>query len=196
MKYSNEELKKLWANHEKRQAFTKLYKDWDIHATIPDLNLTFYKYDLPDGSTLFVLDHMQRNHSRYGNKRKWLFRTKMYLQKEEYFEPRATSESEVCNHLKALKMKLQGGIPLTYTAEYEITDEQSDDEPITCTVRNYGSIELLKGEAQEIVQDTCYVHKTLSGVNIFVKMTITDSNGEYVDSDEWETVFQDEIKAE
>jgi len=106
MKYSNEELKKLWTNHEKRRAFIEMYKDWGVYITVPELNLTFYKYDLPDGAKLVVMEHMQKTHAPGKGKDPWYIRAKVYLQKEEYFMPHSSSDYEVCNYLKELKRSL------------------------------------------------------------------------------------------
>lgn len=106
MTYSNEELKTLWANDKKRRAFVELYKDWGLYSTAPELNLTFYKYDLPDGVIIIVMEHMQENYHPRPGEPKWHTRTKAYLQKSEYFMPDSVSEYTVSDYLKELKKAL------------------------------------------------------------------------------------------
>jgi len=106
MTYSNEQLKKLWANDKTRRDFVKLYKEWGVYSTAPELNLTFYKYDLPDSVKLIVMEHMQKNYHPRHEEPEWHTRTKTYLQKSEYFMPDSVSDYVVSDHLKELKRTL------------------------------------------------------------------------------------------
>lgn len=70
---------------------------------------------------------------------------------------------------------------MTYTATYLIYEGNSD--PLECTVRAYVSVDALRSETLEVIARTCCDFKAPEGAEILVDMTITDSNGEYVDSD-------------
>lgn len=105
MKYSNEELLKLWSNGTKRRTFAEKYKEWGEFTSTPELNLTYYKYDLPDGSKLLVMEYMQENYYRK-NEDKWRIGTKVYLQKGEFFMPHPVNDGELDDHLKGLKQRL------------------------------------------------------------------------------------------
>jgi ParB family chromosome partitioning protein len=101
--YTNEELAILWSNSEKRRAFTEKYKEWGIYAQTAELNLTYYKYDLPGGSRLIVMEHMQK-YNPFSDE--WEISTMKYLQKYEYFMPHNVSDYDIDEHLKELKGEL------------------------------------------------------------------------------------------
>jgi len=105
MNYSKEELIKLWGNSAKRKAFVEQYKEWGVYVSIPELTLTFYKCDLPDGSIIFVMEHMQENYDHKIGKCKWEIDKLMYLQKGEYFTTHRVSISHIDEHLMGLKQK-------------------------------------------------------------------------------------------
>jgi hypothetical protein len=106
MNYSNEELIKLWANSEKRKAFVETYKEWGIYACIESLALTYYKYILPDGAQIFVMEHMQEVYRYNEGGLKWESGKKYYLQKGDHFEPRSVGLSTIDEHLMSLKQTL------------------------------------------------------------------------------------------
>ncbi len=64
VKYSgtNDYLFNALSNDQKRRSFTQNYKDWGVWFTSPDLFFTYYKYDLPDGSRIIVLEHLSKNY--------------------------------------------------------------------------------------------------------------------------------------
>jgi len=78
---------------------------------------------------------------------------------------------------------------ISYTAEYEIIEFGFKNGPLTCTVGGYKSILDLKKETAEIVQQLCNAAEIPYGTKVIVRLTITDNNGEYVDSDEDEMVY-------
>jgi hypothetical protein len=48
MRTTNQELVRLWANAEKRKAFLADYTKWGVWLTIPEIELTYYQYELPN----------------------------------------------------------------------------------------------------------------------------------------------------
>jgi len=109
MTYSNEDLLKLWSNSKKRREFVNGYKTWGVYLTVPELDLTFYKYDLPDGSKLIVMEYRQENYYPRDDQPKWHTGTREYLQKSEYFMPDAASGHQIEDHLKTLKQEILNG---------------------------------------------------------------------------------------
>ena len=83
------------------------YKDWGVFAKTAELGLTYYKYDLPDGSKLFVMEYMQKNYFPAKGDDEWEIGTRKYIQKYEHFMPDEVSDYEVENHLT--ENKLTGG---------------------------------------------------------------------------------------
>lgn len=107
---TNKELLKLWANDTKRRAFIDTYKDWGEWFSVPELEMVFYKYDLPDGSKIIVAEHWAKNYCNVHGEDDRYLTTKTYLQTELYFDPScAASDSRISEHLKDLKGKIQSG---------------------------------------------------------------------------------------
>ena len=106
MKYSNEELLKLWANDKKRREFVDKYKEWGVYSSAPEMNLTFYRYELSDGVKIVVMEYLQKTHSSKPESIGWRTETKVYLQKDACFMPHAVSEYVISDHLKILKKGL------------------------------------------------------------------------------------------
>ena len=103
--FSTQELIELLANNEKRREFIQNYKIWGVWITQPELNLTYYKYDLPNtnGGTLIAMEHLYEPY--YGDGEVKTLVT-YYLHSGKYFKPTAASESEVTAQLKEIKMRL------------------------------------------------------------------------------------------
>lgn len=106
--FTNQKLVKLWSNDRKRKAFIQDFKAWGVWFTQPELNLTFYKFDLPDGSRLIALKYLR---TPYPNEKpdgdtEPVSCSKHYLQRGAYFNPAAASGYEMADHLKFLKEKL------------------------------------------------------------------------------------------
>jgi hypothetical protein len=123
---TNQELVKLWANDQKRKAFINDYKSWGVWLTQPELDLTYYKYDLPGcmgeqdakhptspgGSRIIVMENLR---SPYSSEKKKDDNTPIvcisfYLQTGDYFNPSKSSDSYIAEHLKEIKAKLAKGL--------------------------------------------------------------------------------------
>lgn len=106
--FTNQELVKLWSNDQKRRAFVEDFKTWGIWFTQPELDLTFYKYDLPDGTRLTTMEYLREpypSEKSDGNSDAIVCK-KHYLKRGAYFNPSAASDYEMADHLKVLKEKL------------------------------------------------------------------------------------------
>ena len=132
--FTNQELIKMWSNDQKRRAFIASYKAWGLWFSQPELGLSYYKYDLPEGGGRIIameyfrapypLERMEQyaRPSNGGNTRtsnsaidSAISTTKkndavlckvFYLQTGDYFSPSAVSDSVIAEHLKQLKGKL------------------------------------------------------------------------------------------
>jgi hypothetical protein len=93
----NQDFITLWANDRKRRDFLKDFKSWGKWFTQPELDLTFYKYDLPGGSRIIAMEYLRSpypSETLTGNK-KAVANNKYYLQRGTYFNPSAVSEHEI-----------------------------------------------------------------------------------------------------
>ena len=84
------------------------YKEWGVFAETAELGLTYYMYDLPDGSRLFVMEHKQKNYYPAKGEDEWETGIRKYIQKYEHFMPDEVSDYEVENHLRAVNMRFYG----------------------------------------------------------------------------------------
>ena len=102
---NNKNLIKLWANNEKRQTFLSDYKSWGVWFTTPELELMYYRYLLPDGTTIIATEY-RRELTQYSKEEIGVL---YYTQGEGTFVcPKyASSIGYVAELLKAAKVKLQ-----------------------------------------------------------------------------------------
>lgn len=105
----NKNLIHLWNNDEKRRTFLKAYKDWGIWLATPELDLTYYRYQLADGTNIIAMEHKYRGYVSYEEGYKWDIGVRYYVQKaDEPFSPNSNSSiSAVAELLKAAKLKQQ-----------------------------------------------------------------------------------------
>ena len=105
--FTKRELIKLWSNDQKRKAFIQDYKTWGLWFTQPELDLTFYKYDFPDGSRLIAIEYLREPHQyEKTDGSETVICNKYCLQRGAYFTPSAACGYEMTDHLKTLKEKL------------------------------------------------------------------------------------------
>ena len=106
--HTEQELLKLWANDEKRREFIKNYKEWGIWFTVPVLDLTFFKYDLPGGSMVIAMEYLREPYlsERNNGNGESFASAKFYLQRGKHFNPFSSSDHEMAGWLKDLKESL------------------------------------------------------------------------------------------
>jgi hypothetical protein len=96
----------LFSNDQKRRAFIADYQTWGVWITQPELGLTYYKHDLPDGARIIVMEHLRTPYTSENNGEDVLM-SRFHLQKSgQFFNPTATGEFGIADHLKELKAKL------------------------------------------------------------------------------------------
>ena len=106
--FTNQELVKLWTNDQKRKSFINDYKAWGVWITQPELDLTYYKYDLPGGGRIIAMEYLRSlfpSEKPAGNNKAVVCKS-LYLQTGDYFNPSAVSDYTIAEHLKNLKAKL------------------------------------------------------------------------------------------
>lgn len=107
---STKELIALWSNDTKRRAFLETYKEWGVWFEQPQTNCTYYKFDLPDGTKIIVMEYLGYNHGyKCLNESEYILHKQFYLQDKEYFQPTVVSDSFISNYLKDLKAKIIKG---------------------------------------------------------------------------------------
>lgn len=101
----NKNLIQLWGNNEKRQVFLTAYKEWGVWFTTPELELTYYRYILPDGTAIIALEY-RRDPSYYSKEETGVL---YYVQREGAFVCPGCTNSlwNVADLLKDAKVKLQ-----------------------------------------------------------------------------------------
>ena len=106
--YTKQELIKMWSNDQKRAAFIKDFKAWGVWFTQPELNLTYYKYDLPDGSRLIAMEYLRKAYlgEKVVGGDTAVTCHNHYLQSDAYFNPSSAPVYTMTNRLKDLKEKL------------------------------------------------------------------------------------------
>jgi len=106
--FTTHELLSLWSNDQKRREFIKNYKVWGWWFSQPELNLTYYKYDLPGGGRIIAMEYLREPYTseRYKCREGFIKCENFYLQRGDYFNPSASSDHEIAEHLKHLKIVL------------------------------------------------------------------------------------------
>ena len=103
-------LVKAWGNHKMRQEFLMAYKDWGVWITTPELDISYYRYALPDGAIIIAMEHKQRDYIGYKSGYGWKTSVSYYFQKpSEPFSPSVRSIWEIADILKDAKASLLRG---------------------------------------------------------------------------------------
>ena len=107
--FTDKELLVLWANDQKRRKFVQNFKIWGVWFAQPELDLTFYKYDLPGSGRIIAMEYLREpyNSEKSDGDVEFVVNHKFYLQKGKYFNPSASSDFEIAERLKEIKATLQ-----------------------------------------------------------------------------------------
>lgn len=100
-------------NNDQRKEFLKGFHGWAVWFTVPEANEIYYRYNLPDGSSIVICEY-----------KRWLFwkvqytdenpeskGTRLYLLKNRYhyLNDCRTSETDIVDHLKSVRKWIQEG---------------------------------------------------------------------------------------
>jgi len=91
--FENKNFAQIWANDKKRKAFLEEYKEWGLWFETPELELKYYRYQLPDGTMIIVQEHNHRVFETY-HKSKWDRGVFYYVQKPD--EPAFSPDFKQC----------------------------------------------------------------------------------------------------
>lgn len=97
-------------NNEARRKFIEDYTKWPVWFEVPETNETYYRYNLPDGSSIVICEYKMwlEWKERYADENPDSLRTKLYLLKQayHYLHDCETNESAVVEHLKNVQKGL------------------------------------------------------------------------------------------
>lgn len=93
-------------NNDQRKAFLETFHDWPVWFSVPEADETYYRYNLPDGSSIVIceyktyLEHLKR----YGRNPEVRY-TREYLLRPDYhyLDDCKISTTELVNHLKEMQ---------------------------------------------------------------------------------------------
>ena len=108
--YTNEELVGLLSNEKKRREFVWNYKTWGVWFVQPELNLTYYKYVLPNTTRLVVTEHLREAYpgEKTPDGSGVFVCNNFYLQCNIGFDPaNPTSMCQIEDYLNDFKNKLE-----------------------------------------------------------------------------------------
>jgi len=105
----NINLVQAWSNDDKRKQFIEAYKDWGVYETVSKLDLAYYRYEMPDGTIIYAMEHNQKTYDyQNGTKEGWKTGVSYYIQKKgDRFMPSPSSIWAVADLMKQAKMEFQ-----------------------------------------------------------------------------------------
>jgi len=105
----NINLVQAWSNDDKRKQFIEAYKVWGVYETVAKLDLAYYRYEMPDGTIIYAMEHNQKIYDyQNGTKEGWKTGVSYYIQKKgDRFMPSPSSIWAVADLMKQAKMEFQ-----------------------------------------------------------------------------------------
>lgn len=98
-------------NNDQRKEFLKGFHDWQVWFEVPEKDETYYRYNLPDGSSIVICEYKtyQEWKERYADENPDSLRTDIYLLKQgyRYMNDCKSNESAVIEHLKNIQKGLR-----------------------------------------------------------------------------------------
>lgn len=99
-------------NNEKRKEFLKGFHEWPIWFEIPEKKETYYRYNLPDGSSIVICEYSMwvEWKERHTDENPESSYTEFYLLKPgyRYMHNCKSNESTIVEHLKNVQKGLKG----------------------------------------------------------------------------------------
>ena len=102
--FSTQELLSLWTNDTKRREFVKNYQVWGVWFVQTELDLTYYKFDLPGGGRIIAMEYYRDPYRMEGDTP--VMCVSFYLQRGKCFVPSASSDYNIADCLKNLRATL------------------------------------------------------------------------------------------
>lgn len=100
-------------NNDQRKEFLKGFHDWAVWFMVPEANETYYRYNLPDGSSIVICEYKRYLFwkERYTDENPESKETKMYLLKKGYkfLNDCRESETGIVEHLKYVQKWIREG---------------------------------------------------------------------------------------
>lgn len=98
------------SNNDKRKEFLKGFREWPIWFEVPEKNETYYRYNLPDGSSIVICEYKTyQSWKEYYKEDPHSKRTELYLLKQgyHYLNDCKVSEGVIVDHLKNVQKGLK-----------------------------------------------------------------------------------------
>ena len=91
-------------NNDQRKDFLREYHNWEIWFEVPETEETYYRINLPDGSSIVICEY--KTYVEWKENPESI-RTEMYLLKQgcHHFHDCKTNESALVEHLKNVQKK-------------------------------------------------------------------------------------------
>ena len=100
-------------NNDQRKEFLKGFHDWAVWFTVPEANETYYRYNLPDGSSIVICEYRVWVDwkAKYTNENPDSTQTRCHLLKPgyHYLHDCKTNESAIVEHLKNVQKRIREG---------------------------------------------------------------------------------------
>lgn len=100
-------------NNDQRKEFLKGFHDWAVWFTIPEADETYYRYNLPDGSSIVICEYSMwlEWKERYADENPDSLGTELYLLKPgyHYMHDCKSNESAIVEHLKNVQKQIREG---------------------------------------------------------------------------------------
>lgn len=111
-----EELKpdfRVLRNNDQRKEFLKGFHNWLVWFTVPEADETYYRYNLPDGSSIVICEYRtwMEWKEKYTDENPDSLRTELHLLKPgyRYLNDCKSNESAIVEHLKHVQKQVREG---------------------------------------------------------------------------------------
>lgn len=100
-------------NNDQRKEFLKGFHDWAVWFMVPEADETYYRYNLPDGSSIVVCEYKRYLFwkERYTDENPESRETRLYLLRKgyKYLNDCRMSETDIVDHLKNVQKQIREG---------------------------------------------------------------------------------------
>lgn len=100
-------------NNDQRKEFLKGFHDWAVWFMVPEADETYYRYNLPDGSSIVICEYRtwMEWKEKYTDENPDSLRTELYLLKPRYryLNDCKSNESAIVEHLKHVQKQVREG---------------------------------------------------------------------------------------